>query len=112
MINQPASAGFSFLEVQMRDAKACAEAAAALTVEQLAEVADQLSLVSNMLRMVNSGLQMLEAVEGRRLIEPRNHLEDDLKLLFWAEARLRGVTSIAPPQSEQLRQIATSPRAS
>lgn len=96
----------------MRDAKACAEAAAALTVEQLAEVADQIARVSNMVRMVNSGLQMLEAVEGRRLIEPQNHLEHDLKVLFWAEARLRGVTSIAPPQDEPLRQSATSPVAS
>lgn len=67
-----------------------------------AKVADALRQVSDVLQLVERGLIQMEAVKGIRLIQPKNSVSDELKLLSWAIATLNGVTDLPAPDLQRV----------
>ncbi|TRO14361.1 hypothetical protein EQ836_07770 [Ectopseudomonas mendocina] len=74
------------------------------------EILPSLCAVRSVLELLNKAVIQVEAVHGVRLIEPDNHLVDELKQLNWCIARLNGVTDLVAPPSAKTREVQAEPR--
>jgi len=68
------------------------------TPEDIEAIRAELNAVIELIHMANRGLQMHEAVNGIRLLEPHNSLCIAIRDLYWCGARLSGLGPVQAPR--------------